>query len=89
MKAAPCKASKPLLGPAYQNYPFPRPQLEIGTAMLPIFPNGVEAMSSEFSLPVVLEKINENQVAVEASISELPLLVEQQSFADVGDFVHA
>ncbi|WP_162803464.1 hypothetical protein [Pseudomonas kribbensis] len=46
-------------------------------------------MSSEFSLPVVLEKINENQLAVEASISELPLLLEQQGFVDVGDFVHA
>jgi len=42
-------------------------------------------MVSEYSLPVVLEKMYENQMALEAAIMELTLLVERQGFADVGD----
>ncbi|VVQ07863.1 hypothetical protein PS934_03267 [Pseudomonas fluorescens] len=42
-------------------------------------------MASEYSLPVVLEKIYENQLALEAAIMELTLLVEQQGHTDVGD----
>lgn len=42
-------------------------------------------MPSEYSLPVVLEKIYENQLALEAAIMELTLLAEQQGFAEVGD----
>lgn len=42
-------------------------------------------MASEYSLPIVLEKIYENQLALEAAVMELTLLVEQQGFADVGD----
>ncbi len=42
-------------------------------------------MASEYSLPVVLEKINENQLALEAAIMELTLLVEQQGQKDVGE----
>lgn len=42
-------------------------------------------MASEYSLPVVLERIYENQLALEAAIMELTLLAEQQGFADVGD----
>jgi hypothetical protein len=49
------------------------------------FPNGFEAMASEYSLPIVLEKIYENQLALEAAVMELTLLVEQQGFADVGN----
>lgn len=42
-------------------------------------------MASEYSLPIVLEKIYENQLALEAAIMELTLLAEQQRFAEVGD----
>jgi hypothetical protein len=42
-------------------------------------------MTSEYSLSTVLEKIYENQVALEAAIMELTLLAEQQGFADTGD----
>ncbi len=44
-------------------------------------------MASEYSLPVVMEKIYENQIALEAAIMELTLLAERQGFADVGDNV--
>ena len=42
-------------------------------------------MASEYSLPVILEKIYENQLALEAAIMELTLSAEQQGLADVGD----
>lgn len=42
-------------------------------------------MPSEYSLPIVLEKIYENQIALEAAIMELTLLAELQGFADAGD----
>ncbi|QZD69431.1 hypothetical protein [Pseudomonas sp. 3-2] len=42
-------------------------------------------MASEYSLPVVLEKIYENQLALEAALMELTLLVEKQGQADVGE----
>jgi len=42
-------------------------------------------MASEYSLPVVLEKIYQNQLALEAAIMELTLMAEQQGFIDVGD----
>jgi len=42
-------------------------------------------MASEYSLPIVLEKIYENQIALEAAIMELTLLAERQGFADTGD----
>ncbi|NWD89914.1 hypothetical protein [Pseudomonas sp. K5002] len=42
-------------------------------------------MASEYSLPIVLEKIYENQLALEAAIMELTLLAEQQGFGDAGD----
>lgn len=41
-------------------------------------------MSSEYSLPIVLEKIYDNQLALEAAIMELTLLAERQGFADAG-----
>lgn len=42
-------------------------------------------MASEYSLPVVLEKIYENQIDLEAAIMELTLLAEQQVYLDFGD----
>jgi hypothetical protein len=42
-------------------------------------------MASEYSLLVVLEKIYENQIDLEAAIMELTLLAEQQGYADFGD----
>jgi len=42
-------------------------------------------MASKYSLPIVLEKIYENQIALEAAIMELVLLAGRQSFADAGD----
>lgn len=41
----------------------------------------------EYSLPDVLERIYNNQLALEAAIMELTLLVEQQDHAVVGDNV--
>ncbi|WP_329608694.1 MULTISPECIES: hypothetical protein, partial [unclassified Pseudomonas] len=49
------------------------------------FPNGVETMASEYSLSVVLERIYENQQALEAATMELTLVAEQQGFAVAGD----
>lgn len=77
---------------ALPKLPFSRPQPEnsrpnCGLCLL--FPNGVESMASEYSLPVVLEKIYENQLALEAAIMELTLLAEQQGFADIGDNARA
>ncbi|WP_421523878.1 hypothetical protein [Pseudomonas yamanorum] len=46
-------------------------------------------MASEYSLPIVLEKIYEKQLALEAAIMELTLLVERQGFADTGDNVRS
>ncbi|MBV7497865.1 hypothetical protein KW837_26710 [Pseudomonas sp. PDM24] len=42
-------------------------------------------MVSEYSLSVVLERIYENQQALEAAIMELTLVAEQQGFAVAGD----
>jgi len=42
-------------------------------------------MASEYSLPDVLEKIYENQIALEASLMELVLVIERQGFTDEGD----
>jgi hypothetical protein len=42
-------------------------------------------MSSEYSLTVVLEKIYENQLGLEAALMELVLLVEQQGYEAVGE----
>ncbi|MCF5509718.1 hypothetical protein GIV66_31320 [Pseudomonas sp. PA-3-11C] len=42
-------------------------------------------MASEYSLSVVLERIYENQQALEAATMELTLVAEQQGFAVAGD----
>jgi len=41
----------------------------------------------EYSLPDTLERIYENQLALEAALMELTLLVESQGGAEVGDNV--
>ena len=41
-------------------------------------------MPSEYSLPDVLERLYENQLALEAAVMELALRVEQQGSAEVG-----
>lgn len=40
-------------------------------------------MPSNYSLPDVLERINENQEALQAAIMELTLLVEEQGVLEV------
>lgn len=42
-------------------------------------------MANEYSLSVVLERIYENQQALEAAIMEMTLVAEQQGFAVAGD----
>lgn len=42
-------------------------------------------MASEYSLSVILERIYENQQALEAAIMELTLVAEQQGFGVAGD----
>ncbi|WP_349746758.1 hypothetical protein [Pseudomonas frederiksbergensis] len=42
-------------------------------------------MANEYSLSVVLERIYENQQALEAAIMELTLVAEQQGFAVAGE----
>ncbi|MDD1010647.1 hypothetical protein M5G27_24540 [Pseudomonas shahriarae] len=42
-------------------------------------------MASEYSLSVVLEKMYENQLGLEAALMELVLLVEQQGCETVGE----
>ncbi len=43
--------------------------------------------SAEYSLPDTLERIYENQLAHEAALMELTLLVESQGNAEAGDNV--
>lgn len=51
-------------------------------------PNGDIAMPSpEYSLPDILERISENQLALEAALMELTLLVEGQGNAEAGSNV--
>ena len=42
-------------------------------------------MSGDYSLPDVLERIYDNQLALEAAIMELTLWVEQSASSEVGD----
>ncbi|GLH40090.1 hypothetical protein [Pseudomonas moraviensis] len=42
-------------------------------------------MASEYSLPVILEKIYENQLALEAALMEMVLLTEQQGYETAGE----
>lgn len=52
---------------------------------LPI--TGSNKMSDEYSLPDVLERMYQNQLALEAALMELTLHVEAHSHADVGNNV--
>ncbi|WP_025111145.1 hypothetical protein [Pseudomonas sp. H1h] len=42
-------------------------------------------MADEYSLSSTLERMYENQIAIEAALMELTLLAEQQGFAEAGD----
>jgi hypothetical protein len=42
-------------------------------------------MASEYSLPVILAKMYENQLALEAALMELVLLSEQDGHQSVGE----
>lgn len=42
-------------------------------------------MPDEYSLPALLERIYENQVALEAALMELVLVVERLGSVDAGD----
>jgi hypothetical protein len=42
-------------------------------------------MPSDYSLPDVLERIYDNQLALEAAVMELTLWVEQRASSEVGD----
>lgn len=44
-------------------------------------------MSGEYSLSDVLERMYENQLALEAAVMELALLSEKQGLSEVGDNV--
>jgi hypothetical protein len=44
-------------------------------------------MTTEYSLPDLLDRIYTNQLALEAAIMELTLLVEKQGRTDVGENV--
>ncbi|ALI04413.1 hypothetical protein C1Y08_20740 [Pseudomonas sp. FW306-02-F02-AA] len=44
-------------------------------------------MSDQYTLPDLLERMYENQLALEAAIMELTLWVEQRGSADVGENV--
>jgi hypothetical protein len=52
--------------------------------MLVFFSKGVDIMPGDYSLPDVLERLYENQLALEAALMELTLLVEQQGGLEVG-----
>ncbi|WP_027925933.1 hypothetical protein [Pseudomonas sp. URMO17WK12:I12] len=45
--------------------------------------------SPEYSLPDVLERMYHNQLALEAALMELTLLVESQGHAEVGDNIRS
>lgn len=44
-------------------------------------------MPTEYSLPDTLDRLYTNQLALEAAIMELTLLIEQQGHTDVGENV--
>jgi len=72
---------QPISPPALPNSPFPALDLKLPFRLrcyASNFTNGIEAITSEYSLPIVLEKIYENQIALEAAIMELLLLAERQ-----------
>lgn len=50
-------------------------------------PNEVEAMSQEYSLSDVLERIYQNQLSLEAALMELTLHTEKQGMSEAGDNV--
>ena len=72
-----------------------KPALPIAGFSLPSIPwstlsrpsIGDDVMPSPYSLPDMLERIYENQLALEAALMELTLLVERQGNSEAGDNV--
>jgi hypothetical protein len=52
--------------------------------MLVLFSKGVDAMPDDYPLSDVLERLYENQQALQAALMELTLLVEEQGAQEVG-----
>jgi len=46
---------------------------------------GVETIPTEYSLPDVLERLYQNQLALEAAVMELTLWIERKGTTDTGD----
>lgn len=61
--------------------------LSAPTAMLSLPTKGSNKMSDEYSLSDVLQRMYQNQLALEAAIMELTLHVESHGHAGVGDNV--
>jgi hypothetical protein len=55
--------------------------------MLYFFQNESYTMASEYSLTDVLERLYQNQLALEAGVMELTLWAEQQNALEVGENV--
>jgi len=50
---------------------------------------GIDAMSDEYSLSDVLERMYQNQLGLEAALMELTLHAEQQGLAEIGDNIRS
>ncbi|GEM_PF-314061 len=59
--------------------------LSAPTAMLSLPTTGSNKMSDEYSLPDVLERMYQNQLALEAALMELTLQIEAQGQAELGE----
>jgi len=59
----------------------------MGTAMLNFFRIESAPMASEYSLTDVLERLYQNQLALEAAVMELTLWAEQQDASETGENV--
>ena len=57
------------------------------TAMLNFFQNEALSMTSEYSLTDVLERLYQNQLALEAAVMELTLWAEQKNALETGENV--
>lgn len=83
---APIVATAPCEDPLSPLLPiagFSLPAIPWSTLSMPS--TGDEAMSSlEYSLPDVLDRLHHNQLALEAAVMELTLLVERQGHTEVG-----
>jgi hypothetical protein len=57
------------------------------TAMLNFFQSEALSMASEYSLTDVLERLYQNQLALEAAVMELTLWAEQKNALEIGENV--